>query len=190
MPTVSMAMAAPPVNNPPQVMMGMPTQPQPQPTPMMGMPPMQPQPTPMMGMPMQPQPQQSFAAATAVGLILNNPNLIDRVLGALGRLLARRGQPRLTNNAISPATVALPQAGIPMMGQPATMMGVPQQPANPYQLYYVPPPSQNGVPAQPARPYQPTPSPQDYQPGPSPQSPEPGQYAPQPRRHFSLFHRQ
>ncbi|HEX8200964.1 MAG TPA: hypothetical protein VF590_10775, partial [Isosphaeraceae bacterium] len=136
MPSVSMALP-PAMSSPPQMMMGMPSppsappaqpmmsvpqpQPQPQPQPMMGFP----QPQPMMGMtqPMQgaAQPQQGLATAAAVGLILNNPGLIDRLLGALGRLLSQRGQPRIQMNPATPQTF---QGGVPLAQ--AGVVSVPQ----------------------------------------------------------------
>ena len=125
----------------PQPMMAVP-QPQPmmavpQPQPMMAVP----QPQPMMGVP---QPQQSFLGTAAIGLILNNPNLIDRILGAIGRLLAQRGLPRLQMNPATPASfsptmVPASQAGFyAMPQQPQMANGVP---GVPQQLYYVPPPA-------------------------------------------------
>jgi hypothetical protein len=83
------------------------------------------------------QPQAAVAAPTAqaapgVGLVLCNPNAIDRLIGAIGRLLAQRGLPRLQMNAATPATftptlVPFSQAGLPLaLGQPQTPTAVPQ----------------------------------------------------------------
>lgn len=100
-------------------------------------------PAPMMAT----QPQQSVVGTTVVGLLLSNPNLIDRILGAIGRLLARRGQPRMEMTQ-TPAMMAMPTA-VPVSPQPMfpALQGVP---AAPQQVYAVPE----------AHAYQPTPSPQ------------------------------
>jgi hypothetical protein len=47
-----------------------------------------------------PAPQQSAGLA----LILSEPNVVDRMIGALGRMLAQRGLPRLQMNPGTPAT--------------------------------------------------------------------------------------
>jgi hypothetical protein len=75
-------------------------------------------------------------AAPGIGLVLCNPNAIDRLIGAIGRLLAQRGLPRLQMNAATPATftptlVPMTQAGVPLA------LGQPQQP----QTYAMAPPA-------------------------------------------------
>ncbi len=85
-----------------------------------------------------PAPQQSAGLA----LILSEPNMVDRMIGALGRLLAQRGLPRLQMNPGTPATftpslLPLSQAGVPVV-QP-----------QPQQLYYAQPPAQAAPPAGP-----------------------------------------
>jgi hypothetical protein len=85
--------------------------------------------------------------AASLALILGEPNMVDRMIGALGRLLAQRGLPRLQMNPGTPATftpslLPLGQAGVPVV-QP-----------QPQQLYYTQPP------AQAAPPTAPVPSPQ------------------------------
>ena len=88
-----------------------------------------------------PGPQQSVLGTAAIGLLLNNPGLIDRLLGALGRLLMRRGLPRVEMNAATPAAfqapasytmapAAAPFAAAPSFvpaGQPA-LFAIPQIP--------------------------------------------------------------
>jgi hypothetical protein len=198
MPTVSMAV---PAQSPPQMMLSAPPQQQPmmalpqpqsqpQPQPMMAAP----QPQPMMAVP-QPAPaaavpQQSIVGTAALGLILSNPNLIDRLLGAIGRLLAQRGLPRLQLNQAAPASfsptmVPVSQAGF--VTQLQLQSGIP---AVPQQLYNVPPQEQPCPPKQPPQASCPTPCPN--QPSPSPQAGNPGPYASpqaQSRSFFSrLFH--
>ena len=70
-------------------------------------------------------PQQSAGLA----LILSEPNMVDRMIGALGRLLAQRGLPRLQMNPGTPATftpsvLPLSQAGVPggSASTPATLL--------------------------------------------------------------------
>lgn len=86
-----------------------------------------------------PAPQQ----AAGLALILCNPNIVDRMIGALGRLLAQRGLPRLQMNPGTPATftpslLPLSQAGVPVV-QPQAQ-----------QLYYAQPPAQAAPTAVPA----------------------------------------
>jgi hypothetical protein len=93
-------------------------------------------------------PQTTTAGASTpqtvgMGLILCNPNPIDRMIGAIGRTLAQRGLPRLQMNAATPATfsptlVPVSQAGVPLA-----------QPQANGQLYYVQPGAQS-VPPQPS----------------------------------------
>jgi hypothetical protein len=90
-------------------------------------------------------PQAATAAASTpqtvgMGLILCNPNPIDRMLGAIGRTLAQRGLPRLQMNAATPATfsptlVPVSQAGVQLA-----------QPQVNGQLYYVQPNAQSAPP--------------------------------------------
>ena len=49
---------------------------------------MAPAPQPMMA-PGAPVPQQSLATTATIGLLLNNPGVIDRLLGAIGRTSPR-----------------------------------------------------------------------------------------------------
>ena len=84
-------------------------------------------------------PQQSAGLA----LILSEPNMVDRMIGALGRLLAHAGLPRLQMNPGTPATftpsvLPLSQAGVPVV-QP-----------QPQQLYFAQPQAQAAPPVGPA----------------------------------------
>jgi hypothetical protein len=81
--------------------------------------------------------------APGLALILSEPNMADRMIGALGRLLAQRGLPRLQMNPGTPATftpslVPVSQAGVPVV-QPQAQ-----------QLYYAQPPAQGAPPLAPA----------------------------------------
>ena len=134
----------------------------------------QPQPQPMMAVPQPalaaaPVQQQSPLGTAAIGLILSNPNLFDRILGAIGRLLAQRGMPRLQMNPATPASFSpalIPASQAALIAQPQA-----GQPAIPQQLYYAPPgqnaPQQPNCP--PSQPNCPTPSPQQPPVTPSPQ---------------------
>jgi hypothetical protein len=66
-------------------------------------------------------------AAPGIGLVLCNPNAIDRLIGAIGRLLAQRGLPRLQMNAATPATFTPTMVPVSQAGLPLTL-GQPQQP--------------------------------------------------------------
>ena len=167
-PTPNMFMAAPP------------PQPMAAPQPMMAA---APQPMMAAGAPV---PQQSFATTAAIGLILNNPGVIDRLLGAIGRHLAARGQPRIQMSPATPASFSptlVPAAQAGMFSLPIGQVGG-GVPAVPQQLYYAPPQGQGA-------PSQPTAMPQAYAtaPLPSPQSSPPanGQSS-QGSRRFRLFH--
>jgi hypothetical protein len=81
--------------------------------------------------------------APGVALILSNPNIVDRMIGAFGSLLAQRGLPRLQMNPGTPATftpslLPLSQAGVSVVQPPAQ------------QLYYAQSPAQSAPPLTPA----------------------------------------
>ena len=165
-----------------------PPQPMAAPQPMMApapQPMMAPAPQPMMA-PGAPVPQQSLATTATIGLLLNNPGVLDRLLGAIGRHLAARGQPRIQMSPAAPASFSptlVPAAQAGMLSIPAGQAeaGVP---AVPQQLYYVPPQGQGAPP-------QPTPTPQGYANAPSPQSNPPANGHPsqaQGVKRFRLFH--
>ncbi len=184
----------------PQPAQGQPMAGQPQPQPMMAQPMMA---QPMMAQPMiaQPQPmagalqpQQSVVGATAIALLLNNPNFIDRLIGGLGRHLAQRGQPRLQMAPQAPAAMQIPaaglgaipmQAGIPLQGQamqvqqayPVQAYAQPEQAAIPMAVPYAP------QAAYPPPGYYPPPAYYPPYPAPSPQ----GQ-PPTPQHKGGLFH--
>lgn len=146
---------------------------------------MAPAPQPMMAAGA-PVPQQSLATTATIGLLLNNPGVIDRLLGAIGRHLATRGQPRIqmspaTPASFSPTLVTAAQAGMFSLPTGQVEGGVP---AVPQQLYYVPPQGQGA-------PSQPTATPQGYANAPSPQSNPPANGHPsraQGGKRFRLFH--
>jgi hypothetical protein len=107
-----------------------------------------------------PQPvAQAPQQAAGLALILSNPNMIDRMIGALGRLLAQRGLPRLQMNPGTPATFS------PSM-VPVSQAGVPVAQPQAQQLYYAQPPTQASPP-------------QTYAPVPTPQQPPPVSASPQ-----------
>jgi hypothetical protein len=100
-------------------------------------------------------PQAAVSAPTAqaapgIGLVLCNPNAIDRLIGALGRCLAQRGLPRLQMNAATPATFAptlvpVSQAGLQLpLGQPQPQTYAMTPPAVPAQQAPVMPSPQGG----------------------------------------------
>jgi hypothetical protein len=102
--------------------------------------------------------QQSMASPASapqqpagLALILSNPNIVDRMIGALGRLLAQRGLPRLQMNPGTPATFT------PSL-LPFSQAGVPVVQPQPQQLYFA---QQQ---AQAAPPVGPAPSPQQSPP--------------------------
>lgn len=88
------------------------------PAPAMAMPSMQaPQAAPFVNpfvvqQPAQPVPQQSIATVATTGLILlaDNPWIVDRILGAIGEWLAKRGHPRITLAPPNPAPASAAQA--------------------------------------------------------------------------------
>src|SRR5207249_3464335 len=97
-----------PSSPPPNVLLAAPAAPQPvqmapqpQPQPLMA-------PQPMMAAPAAP-PQQSVLGTAALGLLLENPGLINRILGAIGRLLVRRGNPTVQMTSL-PQTIQVPLA--------------------------------------------------------------------------------
>lgn len=80
-------------------------------------------------------------ATQGIGLVLCNPNPIDRLIGAIGRYLAQRGLPRLQLNSAAPATFAptlvpMSQAGMPLtLAQPQQLQSNAQVPsASPQQV--------------------------------------------------------
>jgi hypothetical protein len=88
-------------------------------------------------------PAPASQQAAGLALILSEPNMVDRTIGALGRLLAQRGLPRLQMNPGTPATftpsvLPLSQAGVPVVQ------------SQPQQLYYAQPQAQAAPPAGPA----------------------------------------
>ncbi len=114
-----------------------------------------------------PQPQQSIVGTTAIALLLNNPGLIDSLLGAIGRHLSKRGQPRVEMAPSSPAAMLAPASAF---AAPAALGATSIPLAQPVQPYLMAPQPE----AAPPPPYPPGPYP-------SPQSPEPP--------HKGLFHR-
>lgn len=144
-PTNVVLSAAP--SAPPNISLMMPAAPAPPPS--MFLAPPAPAAAPAFAVPSQPlyaaapvQPQAGVGTV-ALGLVLSNPALLDRILGAIGECLARRGQPRVQMSS-SPALVPV-QAGIPAMPAGHAMPA----PAAPQTGYYAPPPaaSPQGPPA-------------------------------------------
>jgi hypothetical protein len=123
--------------------------------------------TPMMGTPGL-QPQQSVVGATALAVLLENPDLLDSLISGIGKvirgfgdLLARRGGPRLR---LSPPPSASPAAGVPAaygIAMPLQAVPVTQPQAAPSYLA-VPTQPQQGLPSlpEPAHAAPTTPSPQ------------------------------
>jgi hypothetical protein len=85
---------------------------------------------------------QSAVGTAVIGILLENPGLIRRLIGALGRLLARFGHPTVQMTTM-PQTAQMPVAA-PMYLAPAA--------AAPQPTYYVP--------SAPQQPQAPQPSPQ------------------------------
>jgi hypothetical protein len=108
-----------------------------------------------------PMAQPTAAAAATPALLLSQPNLIDRLLGAIGRCLASRDRPRVELVQM-PALATVPMATQPTLMAPAP----PAQPA--YSL--------------PSQPVYAAPPPEQARPLASPQSPPPQHW-------WHLFHR-
>lgn len=114
-PNITMMAPAAPAT-PPQLMLGAPSAPAAAP----GLAPAAP-----------PNQAQSGPAALALGYVLTNPGVIDRILGAIGRLLASRSNPRIQMAPSMPAT----------FGAPAQMIPAPSYLAQPVQAAAAAPPA-------------------------------------------------
>jgi hypothetical protein len=113
--------------------------------PMMAPPPAAPEPAfappqPAYGVP-QPGPAMGYGPAPAAGLgsmamgmMLTNPNILDRMLGGFGRLLAERSYPRIRMNPESPSLFSAPAGMGGFVGINPAMAMAPSQ-ANPVQAY-------------------------------------------------------
>lgn len=80
-----------------------------------------------------PQPAAGLGSM-AMGMMLTNPNILDRMLGGLGRLLAERSYPRIRMNPESPSLFAAPAGMGGFVGINPAMAMAPST-ANPLQTY-------------------------------------------------------
>jgi hypothetical protein len=132
-----------PVASMPQPVQTMPapnafTAPPPQPAMSMA-PPAQPEPGYGMAPPNYGMSQPGFSAAPAggsmaMGMMLTNPSVLDRMLGGFGRLLAERSYPRIRMNPESPSLFAAPAGMGGFVGINPAMAMAPSG-ANPLQTY-------------------------------------------------------
>jgi len=70
----------------------------------------------------------------AMGMMLTNPNILDRILGGFGRLLSERSYPRIRMNPESPSLFSAPAGMGGFVGINPAMAMAPSA-ANPVQAY-------------------------------------------------------
>ena len=147
-PNITMMSPAAPANAP-QLMLGVPTS--------SPAPPLTVALAPAVAPAVAPAPSQAGPASTALGYVLTNPGFLDRLLGAIGRLLVTRSYPRIQMAPAMPATFGAPAQLIPA---PAYLAQPVQAPAAAPPAYLLQEAPKAAPPAPPKVPEGPTASPQ------------------------------